>query len=108
MAHRGMYFKMMIFHSKLENYLKLKVKFIDIADFCHRLQRSQDKAARREKGEQVSSDDEDDLPPLRKKKGDDEADFIKHPFALKPTAPITINIPVRFFAICNCGPPPRN
>lgn len=61
------------------------------SDFCQKLQRSQDKAARREKGELVSSDE--DLAP-RKKKGEDDTDFLKHPFALKPTAPITINIPV--------------
>lgn len=62
-----------------------------VSDFCQKLQRSQDKAVRREKGELVSSDE--DLAP-RKKKGDDDIDFLKHPFALKPVAPITINIPV--------------
>uniref|UniRef100_A0AAF5PZX5 G-patch domain-containing protein n=1 Tax=Wuchereria bancrofti TaxID=6293 RepID=A0AAF5PZX5_WUCBA len=61
-----------------------------LVDFCQRLQRSQDKAARREKGEAVSSDE--DLAP-RKKRGEDDTDFLKHPFALKPAAPITINIP---------------
>ncbi|CAG9537543.1 unnamed protein product [Cercopithifilaria johnstoni] len=61
-----------------------------LVDFCQKLQRSQDKAVRREKGELVSSDE--DLAP-RKKKGEDDTDFLKHPFALKPTAPITINIP---------------
>ncbi|EJD75745.1 G-patch domain-containing protein [Loa loa] len=61
-----------------------------LVDFCQKLQRSQDKAARREKGETVSSDE--DLAP-RKKKGEDDTDFLKHPFALKPATPITINIP---------------
>ncbi|VDK69831.1 unnamed protein product [Litomosoides sigmodontis] len=61
-----------------------------LVDFCQKLQRSQDKAARREKGELVSSDE--DLAP-KKKKGEDDTDFLKHPFALKPAAPITINIP---------------
>uniref|UniRef100_A0A915Q2L8 G-patch domain-containing protein n=1 Tax=Setaria digitata TaxID=48799 RepID=A0A915Q2L8_9BILA len=62
-----------------------------LVDFCQKLQRSQDKAVRREKGETVSSDDEDLAP--RKKKGEDDTDFLKHPFALKPAVPITINIP---------------
>ncbi|VDN02758.1 unnamed protein product [Thelazia callipaeda] len=59
--------------------------------FCQKLQQSQDKDERRQKGEVVSSDDEDLAP--RRKKNEDEIDFVKHPFALKPTAPITINIP---------------
>lgn len=67
-----------------------------VSDFCQKLQRSQDKAVRREKGEAVSSDE--DLAP-RKKKGEDDIDFLKHPFALKPTAPITINIPVSYFQL---------
>lgn len=45
----------------------------------------------------MSSDDED-LEP-RKKKGEDDTDFLKHPFALKPVAPITINIPVCLFFV---------
>ncbi|VDK72969.1 unnamed protein product [Onchocerca ochengi] len=61
-----------------------------LVDFCQKLQRSQDKAVRREKGEAVSSDE--DLAP-RKKKGEDDTDFLKHPFALKTATPITINIP---------------
>lgn len=62
-----------------------------LIDFCQKLQRSQDKAERREKGEVVSSDD--DFVPKRKK-AEEETDFIRHPFSVKPAAPITINITV--------------
>nr|CTP81759.1 Bm3008, isoform a [Brugia malayi] len=80
-------------NTSLETKAQLKAggQSVDqLVDFCQRLQRSQDKAARREKGEAVSSDE--DLAP-RKKRGEDDTDFLKHPFALKPAAPITINIP---------------
>ncbi|VBB29312.1 unnamed protein product [Acanthocheilonema viteae] len=71
--------------------LKAGAQSVDqLVDFCQKLQRSQDKAERHEKGELVSSDE--DLAP-RKKKIEDDTDFLKHPFALKPAAPITINIP---------------
>uniref|UniRef100_F1KTB3 Protein SON n=2 Tax=Ascaris suum TaxID=6253 RepID=F1KTB3_ASCSU len=62
-----------------------------LVDFCQKLQRSQEKAERREKGEQVSSDDEEIIIP-KKRKPDDDTDFMKHPFALKSSVPITINI----------------
>uniref|UniRef100_A0A915AJ97 Protein SON n=2 Tax=Parascaris univalens TaxID=6257 RepID=A0A915AJ97_PARUN len=62
-----------------------------LVDFCQKLQRSQEKAERREKGEQVSSDDEEIIIP-KKRKTDDDTDFMKHPFALKSSVPITINI----------------
>lgn len=61
-----------------------------LVDFCQKLQRSQDRAERREKGEKVSSDEE--MFVSAKPKGEEESDFVKHPFALKPAAPITINI----------------
>ncbi|VDM43826.1 unnamed protein product [Toxocara canis] len=62
-----------------------------LVDFCQKLQRSQEKAERREKGEEVSSD-EDEIASMKKRKSEDDTDFVKHPFALKPSAPITINI----------------
>lgn len=76
------------FGDRIANYLCC---LTFVSDFCQKLQRSQDKAVRREKGEAVSSDE--DLAP-RKKKGEDDTDFLKHPFALKTATPITINIPV--------------
>ncbi|MFH4974337.1 hypothetical protein AB6A40_001046 [Gnathostoma spinigerum] len=63
-----------------------------LVDFCQRLQRSQDKQERREKGEKVSSDEEEKELKAPKKKTEEETDFVHHPFALKPAAPITINI----------------
>lgn len=59
------------------------------------MQQSQDKdkASYREKDEKVVMNDLDMLPP-KKKKLEEDSDFIKHPYSLKPTAPITINITV--------------
>ena len=68
----------------------IEVKFLD---FCQKLQRSQEKSDS-EDGEKGSGDGSGSLLP-RKQKTEDNTDFVKHPFALKPVGPITINITVR-------------
>uniref|UniRef100_A0A158R651 Protein SON n=1 Tax=Syphacia muris TaxID=451379 RepID=A0A158R651_9BILA len=94
--------------------MKTGMQSVDqLVDFCQKLQRSQEKdekvaaaavavaVASSSGGGSGSksgfiasgkiSNDEDDLLP-RKKKLEETTEFVKHPFAIKPTVPITINI----------------